>query len=245
MIRADGTVSSGDRNVWSVSVRQCHPKTESYPGVPVWDIACEHTEVLHADPIVPSTADGRFDAGAHPVPDQGETGNMIHSTVPPGQVNRATVHATVSESGTFSRARGRYGDATARVRRRPFWEQAFPSTFLSGRHSISLRRCRPAPVPGHFNAALARRQRKRRSSKDPGDPRLPKVDDSVTTCGSSTPQSGCANRTGFLIDGHGRPGLLLDAPVTRGNPQAPGRQLPSRISEQSGRGGWDRPRRRQ
>jgi mannose-6-phosphate isomerase-like protein (cupin superfamily) len=27
----------------------------------------------------------------------GETGNMIHSTVPPHQVNRATVHATVSE----------------------------------------------------------------------------------------------------------------------------------------------------
>jgi mannose-6-phosphate isomerase-like protein (cupin superfamily) len=27
----------------------------------------------------------------------GDTGNMIHSTVPPGQVNRATVHATVSE----------------------------------------------------------------------------------------------------------------------------------------------------
>jgi mannose-6-phosphate isomerase-like protein (cupin superfamily) len=27
----------------------------------------------------------------------GETGDMIHSTVPPGQVNRATVHATVSE----------------------------------------------------------------------------------------------------------------------------------------------------
>ena len=28
---------------------------------------------------------------------EGETGNMIHSTVPPGQVNRATIHATVSE----------------------------------------------------------------------------------------------------------------------------------------------------
>ena len=28
---------------------------------------------------------------------EGETGNMIHSTVPPGQVNRAIVHATVSE----------------------------------------------------------------------------------------------------------------------------------------------------
>lgn len=27
----------------------------------------------------------------------GAPGNMIHSTVPPGQINRATVHATVSE----------------------------------------------------------------------------------------------------------------------------------------------------
>jgi mannose-6-phosphate isomerase-like protein (cupin superfamily) len=27
----------------------------------------------------------------------GETGNMIHTTVPPHQTNRATVHATVSE----------------------------------------------------------------------------------------------------------------------------------------------------
>jgi mannose-6-phosphate isomerase-like protein (cupin superfamily) len=27
----------------------------------------------------------------------GTTGNMIHSTVPPGQVNRATIHKTVSE----------------------------------------------------------------------------------------------------------------------------------------------------
>lgn len=27
----------------------------------------------------------------------GPTGNMIHSTVPAGQVNRATVHATISE----------------------------------------------------------------------------------------------------------------------------------------------------
>jgi mannose-6-phosphate isomerase-like protein (cupin superfamily) len=28
---------------------------------------------------------------------EGETGNMIHASVPPGQVNRAAVHATVSE----------------------------------------------------------------------------------------------------------------------------------------------------
>ncbi|MEM7525673.1 MAG: cupin domain-containing protein [Pseudomonadota bacterium] len=27
----------------------------------------------------------------------GATGNMIHSTVPPAQINRATIHATVSE----------------------------------------------------------------------------------------------------------------------------------------------------
>ena len=27
----------------------------------------------------------------------GDTGNMIHSTVPPRQINRATIHATVSE----------------------------------------------------------------------------------------------------------------------------------------------------
>jgi mannose-6-phosphate isomerase-like protein (cupin superfamily) len=46
----------------------------------------------------PADPDGRSPAGAeirHLI--DGETGNMIHSTVPPGQVNRAAVHATVSE----------------------------------------------------------------------------------------------------------------------------------------------------
>jgi len=46
----------------------------------------------------PSSPDDRSPAGAeirHLM--DGETGSMIHSTVPPGQVNRATVHATVSE----------------------------------------------------------------------------------------------------------------------------------------------------
>jgi len=45
----------------------------------------------------PAEPDGRSPAGAeirHLI--AGETGNMIHSTVPPGQV-RATVHATVCE----------------------------------------------------------------------------------------------------------------------------------------------------
>ncbi|UCC54287.1 MAG: hypothetical protein JSV68_10010 [Anaerolineaceae bacterium] len=35
-----------------------------------------------------------------------ETGNMIHSTVPPHQVNKATVHATVSESWYVLERRG-------------------------------------------------------------------------------------------------------------------------------------------
>ena len=46
----------------------------------------------------PSAPDDRSPAGAeirHLI--EGEAGSMIHSTVPPGQVNRATVHATVSE----------------------------------------------------------------------------------------------------------------------------------------------------
>ena len=46
----------------------------------------------------PSTPDARSPAGAEiRYLMEGQTGNMIHSTVPPGQVNRATVHATVSE----------------------------------------------------------------------------------------------------------------------------------------------------
>jgi len=46
----------------------------------------------------PATPTGRSPAGAEiRFLIEGETGTMIHSTVPPGQVNRATVHATVSE----------------------------------------------------------------------------------------------------------------------------------------------------
>jgi len=36
----------------------------------------------------------------------GETGNMIHSTVPPRQANRATVHATVNEFWYVLEGRG-------------------------------------------------------------------------------------------------------------------------------------------
>jgi len=48
--------------------------------------------------ILPELPDARSPAGAEIrfIMD-GPTGNMIHSTVPPGQVNRATRHKTVSE----------------------------------------------------------------------------------------------------------------------------------------------------
>ncbi|HEY3334945.1 MAG TPA: cupin domain-containing protein [Candidatus Limnocylindrales bacterium] len=46
----------------------------------------------------PAAPQGRSPAGAEiRYLIDGETGAMIHSTVPPGQVNRAAVHATVSE----------------------------------------------------------------------------------------------------------------------------------------------------
>ena len=47
---------------------------------------------------IPASPDGRSPAGADiRLLLDGVTGTMIHATVPPGQVNRATVHATVSE----------------------------------------------------------------------------------------------------------------------------------------------------
>jgi mannose-6-phosphate isomerase-like protein (cupin superfamily) len=48
--------------------------------------------------ILPDQPDAKSPAGADiRFLMDGETGNMIHSTVPPRQVNRATVHATVNE----------------------------------------------------------------------------------------------------------------------------------------------------
>ena len=47
---------------------------------------------------MPAAADARSPAGAEiRYLIGGATGNMIHATVPPGQVNRAAIHATVSE----------------------------------------------------------------------------------------------------------------------------------------------------
>ncbi len=57
--------------------------------------------------VVPNLPDAKSPAGA----DicflmDGPTANMIHSTVPPGQVNRATVHETVSEFWYILEGRG-------------------------------------------------------------------------------------------------------------------------------------------
>lgn len=48
--------------------------------------------------VLPETPDAKSPAGADICfMMDGDTGNMIHSTVPPNQTNRATVHSTVSE----------------------------------------------------------------------------------------------------------------------------------------------------
>jgi mannose-6-phosphate isomerase-like protein (cupin superfamily) len=48
--------------------------------------------------MLPSQPDAKSPAGADiRFLIDGKTGNMIHSTVPPHQINRGTVHATVSE----------------------------------------------------------------------------------------------------------------------------------------------------
>ena len=48
--------------------------------------------------ILPGQPDAKSPAGADiRYLMDGETGNMIHSTVPPYQINKATIHATVSE----------------------------------------------------------------------------------------------------------------------------------------------------
>lgn len=48
--------------------------------------------------LLPEQHDARSPAGAYiRFMMDGDKGNMIHSTVPPQQINKATVHATVSE----------------------------------------------------------------------------------------------------------------------------------------------------
>jgi mannose-6-phosphate isomerase-like protein (cupin superfamily) len=56
---------------------------------------------------LPETPDARSPAGAEiRYLMDGKHGNMIHSTVPPGQINKATVHKTVSEFWYILAGRG-------------------------------------------------------------------------------------------------------------------------------------------
>lgn len=64
-----------------------------------WDVGSSlDGDGLVKETQLPALPDAKSPAGADIrfIMD-GPCGNMIHSTVPPGQVNRATVHATVSE----------------------------------------------------------------------------------------------------------------------------------------------------
>jgi mannose-6-phosphate isomerase-like protein (cupin superfamily) len=57
--------------------------------------------------MLPTNPDAKSPAGADiRYLMDGTTGNMIHSTVPPHQVNHATVHATVSEFWYILEGRG-------------------------------------------------------------------------------------------------------------------------------------------
>ena len=57
--------------------------------------------------VLPEKPDAKSPAGADiRYLMEGETGNMIHSTVPAFQINRATVHATVSEFWFVLEGRG-------------------------------------------------------------------------------------------------------------------------------------------
>src|SRR6476660_5469417 len=102
----------------------------------------------------PPPPDGRSHAGAE-IRNliEGETGSMIHPAVPPGQVNRAAIHATVSEFWHVLSGEGQIWrrDGTGE-------ETTVLARGVSIDIPVSLHRCRPAPVPLHHHAALARRQ---------------------------------------------------------------------------------------
>ena len=64
----------------------------------------------------------------------GTTGNMIHSTVPPGQINRATIHSTVSEFWYVLEGIGQIWRKDGTEERVTSLVPAFPSIFQWARH---------------------------------------------------------------------------------------------------------------
>ena len=112
---------------------------------------------------------------------------MIHSTVPPGQVNRATVHATVSEFWHVLSGEGQIWRRDGTGEQTTSLETGASIDIPVGTVPVSLHRCRPAPVPLHHDAPLARRQGgddHRGAVEADCSPRLVT---GVTRCGSSPP----------------------------------------------------------
>ena len=133
----------------------------------------------------PSNPDGRSCRGRDPAADRrrDRRHDPLHRPARSGESGDRPRHR--ERVLACSLGRGRYGDETPRGRRRPFWREGCPSTFrlgppssiaapVSTHSSSSASPCRPGPAT-----------RKRRSSRGRGNRLLPKVDDSVTPCGSS------------------------------------------------------------
>jgi mannose-6-phosphate isomerase-like protein (cupin superfamily) len=106
----------------------------------------------------PSTPDVRSPAGAEVrFLIDGESGGMIHSTLPPGEVNRATVRATVSEfwhvlagEGQKWRRNGTGCEETADLLRGISIDIPAGTAFQYRCTGVD------APVPLHLHSALAR-----------------------------------------------------------------------------------------
>ncbi len=80
--------------------------------------------------MLPEESDAQSPAGADiRFLMDGKTGDMIHSTVPPHQINKATVHATVSEFWYVLEGMVRFGEMTAKRATSPFLFQAHQSIF--------------------------------------------------------------------------------------------------------------------
>ena len=126
----------------------------------------------------PVTPDARSPAGAEiRYLMEGETGNMIHSTVAPGQVNWATVHATVSEFLYVLSGEGQIWRRDGAVEEITVLETGVSIDIPVG--TAFQYRCTGID-PLRSSASQCRAGpaiRRRRSSRGPGNQLLPKVDE--------------------------------------------------------------------
>ena len=149
----------------------------------------------HPDAKSPAGADIRFVMAC-------EAGNMIHSTVPPQQVNRATMHATVSELWFVLEGRGEIwradGDESCVAALMPGTSVDIPvGTAFQYRNTG-----RGSHVHLRLHAALAGRLGRRRTSKGSGRPRSDRTGGRLPRAGRtgldpSTP--GLGNGSGLAV----------------------------------------------